>query len=916
MQMQAGSTTATMLSPTSERPASPALTNPDMILPYDDGEYDSNPSPLRNVFSASNEWRDPTDDNYSLSSPSHMGPGTPTTQIIYGNGTMLSDIGEVTEAETTPGRNKKLPGPAERRLLKQQAQSQHISIGSNPAPGHHSASGKTRKRNHQRSLSVESTSTVMSIGHSADYFEDFDDGVSVDDSNFQGDDEESVADSYRDPYREEVIEQETQRLSRKASKIGEEDEEEIEMSARRAEEILLNAKQRLTSMEGNLNRARTSLLTPVRSLSLINSSSPLFRTAPSPLDNGLPSPSRHRQLHTPIDSPVGTPGHSRVYSENSIVSPVGKGRFPVRSASAAARYIPNKHMDSHRRLGMSQSYESLREEAAFAASSLSRHSPPQPVILEPLNEDVANEEFDRGSATSSSQDEFVTPNGDHQLSRSTSSTQMRDLRGQMQDLKGRLSVLRDRARDDTMKRKSLQSLRTPSPFTAAEQWYTNASGYGEDPLSADAGLSPMSSGMSPVWKEEENTNVTRLSPRIDSTSPKNSPQPQDFEGSDVTSVYEDVSDIQQFSEVPKRSHEPQIRDRDIESGQDYTFLESEYQEESEYYNDEIVSVDGAGYESDSTAYHDSSDVPISHEDREDAFDYEHFFLHSAMGTIGQQGRKRSGTLGSFSSDDSGETTRAMQNSHQENGETFNPRASAHLRSESKGSISTMESFATAAESNSSDEDRSGNHSEDEDEYAVRHSNATITRLPTPPLTKRSTFGATQEGLQFPEDIPESPKLERSHAIALDEKVSNHNVVERNGTGGHRPSVSSVNSCSSAGTRRSFPLVNPPKMPEQPIVHGLGIGLGLRGSGESKSSVLTSDSTLIDRQSSMDEERVQTSPVHMLARDDQVLVERLVASLGKCVLGLQEAAPGSYDLRVWRRRLDAARRVLEGDEGAI
>jgi hypothetical protein len=55
---------------------------------------------------------------------------------------------------------------------------------------------------------------------------------------------------------------------------------------------------------------------------------------------------------------------------------------------------------------------------------------------------------------------------------------------------------------------------------------------------------------------------------------------------------------------------------------------------------------------------------------------------------------------------------------------------------------------------------------------------------------------------------------------------------------------------------------------------------------------------------------------MLAKEDQVLVEKLVASLGKCVLGLQEAGQTGYDGRIWRRRLDAARRVLEGEEGAV
>lgn len=60
----------------------------------------------------------------------------------------------------------------------------------------------------------------------------------------------------------------------------------------------------------------------------------------------------------------------------------------------------------------------------------------------------------------------------------------------------------------------------------------------------------------------------------------------------------------------------------------------------------------------------------------------------------------------------------------------------------------------------------------------------------------------------------------------------------------------------------------------------------------------------------------SSPVHMLSKADQLLVENLVASLGKCVLGLQAASGGDYEGRVWRRRLDAARRTLEGEEGAV
>jgi hypothetical protein len=241
MQIQTGSSTTTTTMAYPSLPASPTLTNPDMILPY--GEYDSTPSPPQHPFrppSPSDEWRGPRQANmqpFSIGPPSHMLPITPTTPIIYGNGTMLSDIGEVTEAESTPGR--KLPGPAERRMLKQ-AQA-NGPLRSSPTIGHNSVVKRMRNGPHERKISVESTSTVRSEGQPTELFKDFDDGVSVDDSNFQGDDEESVADSYS----EEVIASETQRLARRESNIGDEDQNSSAALSRRAEQILLNAKKRL-----------------------------------------------------------------------------------------------------------------------------------------------------------------------------------------------------------------------------------------------------------------------------------------------------------------------------------------------------------------------------------------------------------------------------------------------------------------------------------------------------------------------------------------------------------------------------------------------------------------------------------------------------------------------------------------------
>jgi len=64
----------------------------------------------------------------------------------------------------------------------------------------------------------------------------------------------------------------------------------------------------------------------------------------------------------------------------------------------------------------------------------------------------------------------------------------------------------------------------------------------------------------------------------------------------------------------------------------------------------------------------------------------------------------------------------------------------------------------------------------------------------------------------------------------------------------------------------------------------------------------------------------TTPAVQLGKDDRDLVEKLVESLGKVCIHLHTNGDGGgkYEGRVWRRRLDAARRVLNGevDEDAL
>jgi hypothetical protein len=90
-----------------------------------------------------------------------------------------------------------------------------------------------------------------------------------------------------------------------------------------------------------------------------------------------------------------------------------------------------------------------------------------------------------------------------------------------------------------------------------------------------------------------------------------------------------------------------------------------------------------------------------HEDRVDAFDYEHFFLHSAMGTYSLEGRRSS-----TGSDSSTATTRPVTavQIQDEDIEAEEKRISYHARNPSSDSISTVASFATAAENQSDDEE--------------------------------------------------------------------------------------------------------------------------------------------------------------------------------------------------------------------
>ena len=245
-------------------------------------------------------------------------------------------------------------------------------------------------------------------------------------------------------------------------------------------------------MEGNLSRARSTLdKRPSSSMSSFanrNAEPVSLYTIPS--KSRLPgtfSPAKHRQPNGTVPDESKS-GHARVFSETSVPSSLAttlpNGRPPGEEASngAGANGVDAALRERHSEPSRNWFWNGLTRNTSL--KNAGRHNG-----LQPLNEDgPAPESFEESAAQHEDIEEEATvdlsspeaatseahtppTNG---LARARSTTQMHELREQMQDLKGKISTLKQRAREDSLKRRSLQSLRTPSPFTAAEQWYMGA----------------------------------------------------------------------------------------------------------------------------------------------------------------------------------------------------------------------------------------------------------------------------------------------------------------------------------------------------------------------------------------------------------------------------------------------------------
>ncbi|KAK4189716.1 hypothetical protein QBC35DRAFT_126729 [Podospora australis] len=938
-------------------PASPTLTNPDMILPeFEERSYSPDPDLGGREHHPLMMWKDThaaatAADMQSLfaaagsSSGSGLllrndaygpnGPMTPTTPIIYGNGTMLSDIGEVTEAESTPGR----PSPSQLRARRAASLTRRTGIDtalrSSPTIGAAALTQKSKPSSsslRERRESMESTSTITTEER-AGLFADFDDSASVGDSVFQGDDEESLASSYVDgnPGPDGGL------LGvSKADSVDRLSTYSMTSLSRRAEEILANAKQRLTTMENNLTRARSSLHT----------------NAPVGSDGSTPSPPPQR---TGITAANQAGGHTRMSSDIAM-----RNGLPYRVAVPRSQSALGAAGGYRQPLVGSRSADQIREELDEEHGRPTYNIPQANESgLQPLTEDeVAQLEGPDRDSHAARIEAFLSPTSGsfgsdssrrNSMQRSTSAAQMRDIKDQMKDLKGKISNLREQARADNLKRRSLQSLRTPSPFTHSQidHWYAEPP---SNRNSVHSTLLPDSGLDGGQWTGEEFGLDGGAEGRV-------IPQPRGGDGDGAANFVSDV--VEEHARLPEDAvTEPETQLRPVSGTENVDAVEDDddvsdmLTENGDAEGDEFQDAD-EDYMSESgeSLYHDTVQHQISHEDREDAFDYEHFFLHSAMGTMSRQRLVRRRSVESYTSEDSAETTRGPARAETSDSDfEVSPHRSISRR-HSNASISTVETFATAEESRS----RKSPISPGDVLYSPEGTFGDYPKIPAPntdrkrsrsastATARRSPFNTGNTHLSAHGTVTSTNLLGDSDISSIPEEGSEYEGQQLPHNSGlrrpmsmtafsstmYRPSVSSFDS---QGTNRSFPLVNKPRRVNSN---------GMLTPGDSPDQDLRSisDTLMSETASICEQERAigqpteapraraasaasalptnlgtnTPEPMQALLREDKYLVERLVANLGKCVLGLTENGRASSESRMYRRRIDAARRILEGLE---
>ncbi|ETI22470.1 hypothetical protein G647_06545 [Cladophialophora carrionii CBS 160.54] len=625
---------------TQEVPPSPTLTNPDMILPYQrhleasptprasSPTLHSSPPPLRPDSAVSLGSSPPELEPAiqlgiatTVRLPSRVVPPINTNYYGYEHGAPLSDIGE---EETPRSRKSRRTGTA--------------TPSDPPSPTPAGPSVRAARRLSGRS----SSSNGSDLGN----WEDFDFDTSKIMNERLAADVAKVAD-------EEVDDVE----SKRNSTVVTNEEDEMALLNERAERILEHARKRLTHMEDNLSKARHSILLSSRSSPNMNElhqpAGGLYRS----ISLAGASQRKARPIH--LVNRTNSVVHARGGSDTTTGASGLKrlSMIPEVRSSSALEY--GRRQESPQQL---HSPPSTRP-AGFSPASIRSFNSPLQILKEEESAPSTTKTSPESStprglgintlATVSKEDiSVITSSPTTALARSSSvmsNRSTKEIREQMSTLQAKISDLKDRAQADSMRRKSMQSIRTPSPFTSAqapEQWYTSSPEYKEagSPINTNAGMGwspsrsrkPLEVHVTPITPQAQTYLNVDLSATKDSSylsearTDKNTPslhksvhvQPEPLEKPNsiiLESVYEDAAQEFEDDDPIAASEEEQIYLNEVleESLQD---LEPDVPDIPEH----MLTAEGGAER---------------HEDRLDAFDYENMFLHSALGNYAGAGTR-------------------------------------------------------------------------------------------------------------------------------------------------------------------------------------------------------------------------------------------------------------------------------------
>ncbi|KAF2214974.1 hypothetical protein CERZMDRAFT_105345 [Cercospora zeae-maydis SCOH1-5] len=752
------------------------------------------------------------------------------------------------------------------------------------------------------------------------------------------------------------------------------EEYESAILSKRAEEILANAKKRLNVMEGNLRGAR-DLVQPLTAANLKRATSlsgAIYgngRTLRYDYDDEQTQSSPRRGVHSQHSSPQIN--HDCDYQRSDRMGPAPLPDRPYTSLDLRPQYMATPPMNlrnplrsaqqTHdRNLRSSRSHEQLMANGSYGAGRSFYIGPPvSSDYLEPLTEDEERQVQQNISHTPSS-----SLNNGLGIYRPSSRTS--ELRDQMSSLKGKISTLKERAREDSLRRHSQTNLRHQSPFnnaatTPPEMFYCPPPTV--DPIQphSSADNSPAMptnetfTGSRNAFAEQENERAIRRKPGTSVTIESKAPIPLQLQGhrrtSSGTAIVEPAtnryshhqhsnsgSGSSQLSQtggmvidLPSAQmaeheylHVPQPNfsgDASPQSSSDEAFPRSD--EEYDPYEPS---------EADASVYEDAKEQisVVAHEDREDAFDYEHFFLHSAMGSYSTD---RRGSQSSAESEDSGATARGPALVGYEDDDFYQmagdlpptPQTperlreierNLHQRSSSTGSGTTMYTFATAHEHAEYEEEELEEYEYEED------AEEEIETEPVSPMEEPATFHghypSRQRSVSPVSPLPDhNPRMHvRAESYTPQATRSAYHVAskyQRNVQSAqainHPDSVSERADSGVSITSRNEHRRQQPSQPSSTYYRH-------RGKLSNASAISTPPLSPHDSLAKIDPTTVAVQALldpngRQLGLRNKAVLFGVVESLRKIVRQMQEEDDATFASRMLRNTLDEAKRTLDG-----